>query len=88
MAESFERATGARWKRNQFDSEKYKDKEKKKADAGDKEANENLVWYLGAVDANWTTRENFAMKDLGLSEEDLDKTIEAMVAKFTKVSEE
>lgn len=82
MAASFEKATGTKWTKNKFDSEKYKVEEKKKADAGDKEANENLVWYLGAMDANWTTREGFAMKDLGLEEENLDEVVKGMVAKF------
>lgn len=82
VVESFEKATGSKWTRNVFDSDTYRAGEKKKADAGDKEANENLVWYLGAVDANWTTRENFAMKDLGLEDEDFDTIVKRTVAKF------
>ncbi|CZT24909.1 uncharacterized protein RCC_10637 [Ramularia collo-cygni] len=83
MVESFERATGTKWTRKVFESEKYRVEEKRKADEGDKEANENLVWFLGAVDANWTLREDFAMEDLGLEEEDFDATVKAVVAKFT-----
>lgn len=83
VVESFERATGSRWTRNRIVSETYRTEEKKKADAGDKEANENLVYYLGAVDANWTTRENFANKDLGFSDEDFDAAVRGAVAKFS-----
>ena len=42
--------------------------EKAKAKAN----NEDLVWWLGAVDADWTTRDGFAMELLGLKDEDLD----------------
>lgn len=83
VVESFERATGSQWTRNRIDSDTYRTEEKKKADAGDKVADENLVFYLGAVDANWTTRENFAMKDLDLSDEDFDEAVEKVVAKFS-----
>jgi hypothetical protein len=68
-----------------MDAEKliHDGREKKKADAGSFEASENLVWYLGAVDANWESKENFAMKDLDLAEEDFDTVVKTTVAKFS-----
>lgn len=83
LIESFERATGSKWTRNELDSKTYREEEKKKADAGSFEASENLVWYLGAVDANWESKENFAMKDLDLTEEDFDTVVKTTVAKFS-----
>lgn len=67
-----------------FESKKYEVEEKRKADGGDLEAVENLVWMLGALDADWTQREGFMMKPLGLQEEDLDKVIERMVGEWKK----
>ncbi|SMY22197.1 unnamed protein product [Zymoseptoria tritici ST99CH_1A5] len=80
---AFERATGgAKWEVVSKDSEKYREEEKIKADAGDKEAVENLVWLLGAIDADWTGKKDFAMEELGLEEEDLDEVVRATVKRL------
>lgn len=76
---SFERATGAAWKLQKYDSRTYQVEEKKKADAGDAEAVENLVWLLGAIDANWESKRDFAMEELGLENEDLDAAVRRVV---------
>lgn len=84
---SFERATGSKWSVTKFDGKEYEREEKKKAEAGDLEAIENLVWYLGAVDANWEGRKDFAMQDLGLKDEDLEVVVKKTVEKLSRESQ-
>jgi hypothetical protein len=81
---AFEKATGgSKWKVIRRDSGKYREEEKAKADAGDKESVENLVWLLGAIDADWTGKgKDFAMEELGLEEEDLDEVVKATVKRL------
>lgn len=76
---AYEKATGAKWQVTAHDSDKFRDDHKKKADDGDKDAIEELVWYLGTVDANWEGRETFAMKALGLENESLDGVVQEIV---------
>lgn len=79
VIKAFERATGQDWEVVKYDSKEYQAEESRKADAGDLEAVENLVWMLGALDADWTKKENFAMEMLGLMEEDLDGVVRRVV---------
>lgn len=79
---SFERATGQNWTVQRHDFKQYQAEEKKKGDAGDLEAVENLVWLLGAIDANWELRKDFAMQELGLKNEDLDQVVSNVVKTF------
>ncbi|KAK4547185.1 hypothetical protein LTR36_001406 [Oleoguttula mirabilis] len=76
---AFEQATGEKWQVAKLDAEEFKDAEKAKADKGEKAALEELVWYLGAVDADWTKNEGFAMKILGLEDEDLQEAVDKVV---------
>ncbi|KAF2764589.1 NAD(P)-binding protein [Teratosphaeria nubilosa] len=79
IVDAYQRATNSTWKVTSLDSGKFKNDEKAKADAGDLNAIEELVWYLGTVDANWTTRESFAMRKLGLKDESLDFAVQRIV---------
>lgn len=81
VLKAFERATGSPWKTNKLDSKQYENQEKEKADNGDLDAVENLVWILGALDANWEKRDTFAMSTLGLENEDLDAVVRRVVQK-------
>ncbi|EMR65844.1 putative -like family protein [Eutypa lata UCREL1] len=77
---ALERATGGKeWKVNRYDAEEFIREHKIKADAGDKEAVEDLVFALGAIDGNWEEREGFAMDLLGLENEDLDEVVKRVV---------
>lgn len=76
---AFESATGSKWDVKAFEGKVYEKAEKAKAEAGDLEAVENLVWYLGAVDADWTGRKDFAMEELGLEEESMDEVVKRVV---------
>lgn len=76
---AYERATGAKWEIVRYEGKKYLEEEKRKAAEGDSEAVENLVWYVGTVDGNWEERKDFAMKELGLGEEDLDRVVRKTV---------
>ena len=76
---ALERATGSPWNVERLDSKQYQKEEKEKADNGDLEAIENLVWMCGTLDANWESRDTFAMKTLGLENEDLDAVVKRVV---------
>lgn len=76
---ALERATGTTWKREEVDSKAFLEKELKKLEEGDKDAMEEIVFVLGTVDADWRGREGFAMKELGLEDEDLDEVVREVV---------
>lgn len=73
---------GKKWEVQRFESKSYERDEKAKADGGDLEAVENLVWMLGALDADWTGREGFAMEKLELREESLQEVVGRMVGEW------
>ncbi len=79
VIKAFERATGKEWERVEYEAKQYEVEEKRKADAGDAGAVENLIWMLGALDADWRGKENFAMGLLGLEDEDLDEAVRKVV---------
>ncbi|KAK3723537.1 hypothetical protein LTR37_001789 [Vermiconidia calcicola] len=84
VIKAYEKATGLSWEVIKYDSKNYEKEEKRKADDGDLEAVENLVWLLGALDANWESKENFAMKTLGLDNEDMSAAVEDVVKRESK----
>jgi len=84
VTSALEKATSSIWKTTKFDSKQYEKEEKAKADGGDLEAIENLVWMLGALDANWEQRDGFAMKKLGLEPEDLQNVVDRMVEDWSQ----
>jgi uncharacterized protein with ATP-grasp and redox domains len=61
------------------EAEAYEREQKAKRDEGDKDALENLVWMLGAIEGNWEEREEFAMGVLGLENEDLEEATRKVV---------
>lgn len=77
---AFERATGASWHKQFVDSNAYLTREGEKFDAGDKTAMDKIVYALGAVDSDWTTRSTFAMDLLGLKEENMDVILSGILA--------
>ena len=82
VVKAFEKATSSTWEVQHFDSKQYEKEKKQKAEEGDLEAVEDLVWLLGALDANWETRDGFAMRTLGLENEDLDEAVRSVVKEF------
>ena len=75
VLKALERVTDSHWSVEYFDSEQFIKENKAKADEGDKDAVEDLVFALGAIDGNWETRDGFAMKELGLEDEDLEAAV-------------
>lgn len=75
VLKALERVTDSHWSVGYFDSEQFIKENKAKADEGDKDAVEDLVFALGAIDGNWETRDGFAMKELGLEDEDLEAAV-------------
>ena len=82
VVKAYEKASGAKFEVNKLKATEYEEQEKKKRDDGDDDAQENLVWILGTEDANWENRDTFAMKDLGLENEDLDTVVKGIVSRF------
>jgi len=79
VLEAFERATGTKWEVEMFDSAKFLADQRAKMDAGDKNAMEEVVWWLGTLEADWESEDGFAMSLLGLEEENLDEVVKRMV---------
>jgi len=83
---SLERADaggGARkWEAKYIDADEFIKTNQARVARGETEANEDLVFALGAIDGDWTTREGFAMSLLGLEDEDLDEVVERVVREF------
>ncbi|KAH7041347.1 uncharacterized protein B0I36DRAFT_222653, partial [Microdochium trichocladiopsis] len=82
---ALERATsgggggGKEWQAKYIDAEEFIAENKARVEKGETEANEDLVFALGAIDGDWTTREGFAMEMLGLEDEDLDEVVGRVV---------
>jgi nucleoside-diphosphate-sugar epimerase len=76
---SLEKATGEKWKVNWLKSDDFIKENKAKADAGDKDAIEHLVFALGALDGDWEKKDGFAMDVLGLQNQDLDEIVKEVV---------
>ena len=73
------------WTVNEEQSGSYLDRQQKRMDEeGDKHAVEDIVFALGAIDADWTKRPTFAMESLGLKDEDLDEVVQGVVDDFKK----
>jgi len=76
---SFERASGGeKWAVTPYDSVEYEREQKAKRDAGEKEAIENLVWLLGALESDWEKKDGFAMELLGLQDESVDDAVQSI----------
>ncbi|KAJ4247866.1 hypothetical protein NW762_013076 [Fusarium torreyae] len=87
---ALEKATGAEWKKEFVDSKAFLEREVNSLSVNfSKHAMEEIVFVLGALDADWPKRgDAFAMKELGLEDEDLDKVIQGVVDQWRKEKEE
>jgi hypothetical protein len=72
---SLERVSGEKWSITQRESQPYIAELKKKADEGDHQAVEDLVYALGVVDGNLEEKRDHAMRWLGLEKTNLDDAI-------------
>uniref|UniRef100_A0A0B7KE14 NAD(P)-binding domain-containing protein n=1 Tax=Bionectria ochroleuca TaxID=29856 RepID=A0A0B7KE14_BIOOC len=79
VIKALERATGVEWTVEEEESGKFLDRHQKLYDEGSHEAQEDIVYALGALDADWTTRDGYAMELLGLENEDLDEVVGAIL---------
>lgn len=79
---SLERAdkeANKKWEAKYINAEEFIKTNQARVARGETEANEDLVFALGAIDGDWTTRDGFAMDLLGLEDEDLDEVVERVV---------
>lgn len=79
VLQSLEKATGAKWETERYDSEEFIREKKALADKGDLDAIEDLVFVLGVINGNWEEKPDFAMDLLGLENEDLDEVVQKVV---------
>lgn len=77
---SLEKAMGVKWEVEYVESEKFIREKKALADQGNKDAIEDLVFVLGAINGNWEQHPDFAMDLLGLQNEDLDTIVQQVVS--------
>lgn len=76
---SLEKAMGKTWEVVRYDTMEFIEEKKAVVRSGDATANEDLVFALGVIDGNWEERPDFAMKMLGLKNEDLDEVVQGVV---------
>ncbi|RDI79116.1 hypothetical protein Vi05172_g10934 [Venturia inaequalis] len=77
---AFERATGDRFELKRIDGMEFARERREEMRTGDvKAATEDVVWVLGAYEADWRQREGFANELLGLEEESLDDICKRIV---------
>lgn len=84
LAKAFETATDSKWEWTHLKSVDVENKFKAAAANGDGDAVHELVWLLGMLHANWESYDNFAMKLLGLKEENLDEHVKRVATEWTK----
>ncbi|CAM1503602.1 Fc.00g011930.m01.CDS01 [Cosmosporella sp. VM-42] len=80
---ALEKVTGTKWKTEKLESGPYLEEQRKKFAAGDHEAIEDIVFVLGTLNADWRTRDGFAMEELGLQDEKLDDVVADVLAAHT-----
>jgi hypothetical protein len=79
LVEALEKASGTKWTVTNYDSKEFIEARREKADAGDHMANEDLVYAIGTLDADWRQREEFSMDLLGFEDEDYEAVVASVV---------
>lgn len=79
IIQSFEKATGEKFELKKIDGMKFAEEKMKEMKGGDKAATEDVVWVLGAYEADWRQMKGFANELLGLKEESLDDICKKIV---------
>ncbi|KAI7002776.1 NmrA-like family protein [Hortaea werneckii] len=84
IVKAFEKATANdRWTVEKYDADDFREREKARASKGDAEAVEELVYYLGVVDGDWTKKKGFAMELLDIKDENVEAVAKDVVARFS-----
>ncbi|TID14563.1 CipA protein [Venturia nashicola] len=76
---SFEKATGEKFELKRIDGMAFAEEKMKEMKAGNKAAMEDVVWVLGAYEADWRHMKGFANELLGLKEDSLDEICRKIV---------
>ncbi|KAI5460354.1 hypothetical protein BGZ63DRAFT_387104 [Mariannaea sp. PMI_226] len=85
VVEAMERVTGVPWTRRTIDSKSYVEEASRKLEAEfSKHVLEEIVFVLGALEADWTKEEGFAMELLELEDENLDEVLVEVIAGMGK----
>jgi len=82
VLKSLEQVTGKSWEVEHVNSDEYIKEVKAQldADSSNHEASENMVGVVGIVDANWEGKDDFAIKLLGLENEDMHEAVKKAVS--------
>lgn len=72
VVRAFERATGREFVIQRIEGEEFVEGKRAEMKGGSVEAVEDVVWVLGAYEADWRGREGFANEFLGVEEESVD----------------
>ena len=82
LKKALERATGEEFEENKVDVDPYIKEMKGRTDkdSNDAIAREGLVSVVGIIDGDWTKKNGFANKALGLEDEDLDVVVKRVLA--------
>jgi hypothetical protein len=83
VKDALDRVTEREWRVQRFESNAFLNEKKALMEKGGREgadATEDIVWWLGATDANWEKNDGFAMELLDLEEEDLDAVLKSALA--------
>jgi nucleoside-diphosphate-sugar epimerase len=83
---ALEKAFGEPWNIQHIDSKPYLEDAQQRLKSDDHQAVlkaiEDIVFVLGALDADWTKKDGFAMELLGLEDENLDDVVQEVVAAY------
>ncbi|KAK4071716.1 uncharacterized protein Triagg1_5954 [Trichoderma aggressivum f. europaeum] len=83
---ALEKTMGDKWHVQHVDSKPYLEDAQKRLESDDEKAVlvaiEDIVFVLGALDADWTRRDGFAMELLGLKDESLEDVVNEVVAAY------
>ncbi|PTB37606.1 uncharacterized protein TrAFT101_005515 [Trichoderma asperellum] len=83
---ALEKAMGEPWHMQHIDSKPYLEDAQKRLKSEEPQAVldaiEDIVFVLGALDADWTKRDGFAMDLLGLEDENLEDVVQEVVAAY------
>jgi nucleoside-diphosphate-sugar epimerase len=72
------------WQVTSVESTSFTNEEKAKAEAGDKEAIEELVWVLGTLEADWQTHPGLANELIGLEQESMPEVIDRVLREIER----
>ncbi|UNI23079.1 hypothetical protein JDV02_008919 [Purpureocillium takamizusanense] len=85
---ALEQATSKTWRTKHIDSDVFLERQRRRFEEGNEDALEEIVFVLGTRDADWSHKDSFANRLLGLENENLDNVVSQVVAKHARAGKE